>query len=310
MRTTHRARLRYGHPDSPKRRIDVECIRRNAIAHPTLLTVQQVRGHDLEIVVRGVRERPAAITIAESPDAGHIRCEALVDGYVAACIGRDACAVETKVFCVRAAPDSEKHMRRDHLRLSGLAIDRHCHSFRPLPETDALGFGPHPYPLLGENRPNGVGNVHVLTSDQAWTLLNDRDVGAKAPVHLREFEPNVAAANDHEMLRYQVERKDRAVREVRDFADARHLGHRGAAADVDEDAWCSELLFADPDRVRALETGMALDHCAAGHAAQPLLDTGTRVGGDSVGPRPYARHVDFDGTVEDHAILAAPTSEM
>ena len=91
-------------------------------------------------------------------------------------------------------------------------------------------------PSLDENRPDGFRNVLVLTSDQARSLLDDRDVGAEAPVHLREFEPNVAAADDHEMLRYPVERKDRAVGEIGNFADARHLGHRGAAADVDEDA--------------------------------------------------------------------------
>ena len=187
---------------------------------------------------------------------------------------------------------------------------RNRHSFRPWAEADALGFGPHGYALLDENRPDGLRNVLVLAGDQARSLLDDGDLGAEAPVHLGEFEPDVAAADDHEMLGHPVERKDRAVGQVGHLTDARHVGHGGAAADVDEDARCAQPLFADPDRVRPLKTGMALDDRAAGHAAQPLLDAGAGVGGDGVGPRLHARHVDLDGTIEDDAILATATSEM
>ena len=55
---------------------------------------------------------------------------------------------------------------------------------------------------------------------------------------------------------------------------------------------------------------MAFDDRAAGHAAQPLLDALTRIGGDSVGTRLHARHVDLDGTIQDDAILATATGEM
>ena len=72
---------------------------------------------------------------------------------------------------------------------------------------------------------NGLRNVLVLAGDQARPLLDDRDLGAEAPVHLREFEPDVAAADDHEMLGHPVEREDRAVGEVGDLTDARHVGH-------------------------------------------------------------------------------------
>src|SRR5215207_2440806 len=113
QRLTRRARLRDGHPDAPQRRIDVERVSRDAVAYPALLAIKPVRSNDLEIVVGGVGESSAPVAIAESPDAGHTGCEALVNRDVAARVGCDASAVETKVLRVRAAPDGEEHMRPD-----------------------------------------------------------------------------------------------------------------------------------------------------------------------------------------------------
>ena len=201
-------------------------------------------------------------------------------------------------------------MRGDDLRLSRRAIDRYGRSLRVAAEPDALGAGAHRDALVGENGPDGLRNPLVLAGDQARPLLDDRDLGPEAPVHLRELEPDVAAADDDEMLGHPVEAQDRAVGQVIDLTDARHVGHGGAPADVDEDAGRRQQRLPDPDRVRALETGVPLHDRAAGHAAQPLLDARTRIGGDGVGPRLDARHVDLDGAVEHDAVLAAAAREM
>ena len=47
-------------------------------------------------------------------------------------------------------------------------------------------------------------------ADQPRPHLDDRHLGAEAAVHLREFEPDIAAADDDQVPRQRVEREDRA----------------------------------------------------------------------------------------------------
>src|SRR5829696_167915 len=119
-----------------------------------------------------------------------------------------------EVVGVRAAPDGEEHVRGDDLRLSRRAIDEDGRSLRVPAEPDALGSGAHRDALLDENGPDGLRNPLVLAGDQARPLLDDRDLGPEAPMHLRELEPDVAAADDDEMLGHPVEPQDRAVGQV------------------------------------------------------------------------------------------------
>ena len=79
-------------------------------------------------------------------------------------------------------------------------------------------------------------DVLVLARDQPRTLLDDRHLGAEAAVHLREFEADVAAADDDQMPRQRVELQDRAVGQRRHVVDAGHVGNARAAAHIDEDA--------------------------------------------------------------------------
>ena len=88
-----------------------------------VLAVEQVGGDDLEVVVRGVRERAAAVAVAQRPDAGHVGREPVVDHDVAARVGRDAGAVEPEVVGVRPAADGEQHVRADDLGRPVVAVD-------------------------------------------------------------------------------------------------------------------------------------------------------------------------------------------
>ena len=56
-------------------------------------------------------------------------------------------------------------------------------------------------------------------------LLDDRDLRAESPVHLRKFEPDVAAADDDQMPRHTVERQHRGVREIRHVVHAGQVRH-------------------------------------------------------------------------------------
>ena len=66
-----------------------------------------------------------------------------------------------------------------------------------------------------------LGDVLVLAPDQPRRHLDDRHLGAEAPIHLREFEADVAAADDDEMPRHAVEREHRRVGEIRHVARRR-----------------------------------------------------------------------------------------
>ncbi len=71
-RVSFGARFGLGHADPAERRIDVERVNRNAVAHLARGAVEQVRRGDLEIVVRGMGEGAAAVAIAERPDVGNV----------------------------------------------------------------------------------------------------------------------------------------------------------------------------------------------------------------------------------------------
>src|SRR5262245_19843525 len=63
------ANLSLRHPGPAERRIDIQRIRGDSIAHAAPIALEQVRDHDLTVVVRGVRERALAIAIAQRPDS-------------------------------------------------------------------------------------------------------------------------------------------------------------------------------------------------------------------------------------------------
>src|SRR5216683_8040661 len=84
------AGLGFVHPGAAQRRVDEQSIRRDAVRDAASLAVEQVRGNDLVVVVRGVRECAAAVRFAERPDAGRAGPAFIVHLDVAALVGIDA----------------------------------------------------------------------------------------------------------------------------------------------------------------------------------------------------------------------------
>ena len=68
-------------------------------------------------------------------------------------------------------------------------------------EADAFGVQPDRDAFAFEDLPDRVGNVLVLARDQPRALLDHRHLGAEAAEHLREFEPDIAAADHDEVAR-------------------------------------------------------------------------------------------------------------
>jgi len=72
------AHLRLRHSGASKRRVDIQPISKDAIAHPAWIIIQKVRGDNFEIVVGGVRECALAIAIAQRPDARNAAAKLIV----------------------------------------------------------------------------------------------------------------------------------------------------------------------------------------------------------------------------------------
>ena len=139
-RLAARAHLRLAHADPAERRVDEERIGAQAVADAALVAVEQVVGDDLVVVVRGVRERAAAVGVAERPDAGNAGAQLVVDDDVAARIEGDAGPVEAEVVGVGLAADRGKQMAAFDRRADGSAA--------PSPRTTRTPCPPVPVPTL------------------------------------------------------------------------------------------------------------------------------------------------------------------
>ena len=90
--------------------------------------------------------------------------------------------------------------------------------------------------LLLKNLPDRDGNVFIFARDQARHHLDHGHLAAKAAEHLPELQPNVAAADDHEMIGQKIHLHHGRVSEIGDLINAGHRRDRGAATNVDKDA--------------------------------------------------------------------------
>src|SRR5882672_4527921 len=164
-----------------------------------------------------------------------------------------------------------------------LALLLQLHALRVRAQADA--FAPEHGTDLG-------GDVVVLARQQLRRTLHYRHVGAEAPVHLGELQADVAAADDHQVRRREIHLHDAAVGEEGDVLDPWKIGHRGARADIDEDALGFKLAPLDRDAARSDEFRVAVHQRHVLHARDPFLQAVDRLAHDAVLAPLHALHVD------------------
>lgn len=125
-------------------------------------------------------------------------------------------------------------------------------------------------------------------------MLDDADFGAEAAIHLCEFQPDIAAADDGQMPWQRVEMDDRGAGEIVDIVDPGQVGDDRPRADIEENARCGQRLAVDADGLRVLETGVAVDYGHAVHAGEPADQAVAGVHGHGFGTGPDHLHVDGD----------------
>ena len=70
------------------------------VSHATRIACKQVCSDNLLIIPRRVREGTATVDVTDCKYAGHVCLELIVDDDVSACVGGNACHVQTQIGCV------------------------------------------------------------------------------------------------------------------------------------------------------------------------------------------------------------------
>src|SRR5262245_50511934 len=237
--------FRFAQADAAERRIGVERVHRDAVGPLAAGARDQVVGDDLVVVPRRVGEGALAVAVAERPDVRIAGAQRLVDLDVAALVERDAGGVEAEVVGVWDTSHREQHMRaRDPGRAFG-ALQAHRDAVAALFWRHVLGLRAHLDAFGLENLLHRLRHVLVLARDEPRGHLDHGDARAEAAEHLAELQPDVAAADDDEVLGHEIDVHDRLVGEVGNAFDALQLGHERPAAYVEEDFLAVQPLTGD-----------------------------------------------------------------
>src|SRR5690606_16744981 len=113
--------------------------------------------------------------------------------------------VEAEIACVGDAADGEQDMRADDGAVAIVAIDADRHALLVWRKRDAFGLQAEGDAFLLEDGLDGVRNLGILAADQTRSLLDDGDLAAEAAEHLREFQPDIAAADNDEMFGQEID---------------------------------------------------------------------------------------------------------
>ena len=148
--------------------------------------------------------------------------------------------------------------------------------------------------LVLEDVLDGGRHVLVLAGGQPRPLLDDGDVGAEPPVHLRELQRDVAAADDDEMLWQRVEFEDADVGQVVDVGSPGMSGTTARPPTLRKIRSASRTWSSTRSVCGSGEAGVAADQGAAVHALEPGLDAVAVVEHDVVLARLDLCHVDGD----------------
>src|ERR1700757_3890639 len=131
-------------------------------------------------------------------------------------------------------------MRASDFGGAGGAIDLCDDLVASLDEADAFGIESDLDALALDDVFDRRRHVLVLMANQPRRHFDDRYLAAKAAVHLAEFEADIAAADNDEMLRQKIDVHHRRIRQVGHFVYAGHWRRLRPAADIDKDPFSAQ----------------------------------------------------------------------
>ena len=108
------------------------------VADPARVVVEQIGRDDLEVVVRGVGERAAAVAVTHRPDVLDVGPALVVDDDVAARVGLHARVLQAQIVGVGPSSDRHQQVRTG----DGVSAVARCHleTVVALGETNGVGI--------------------------------------------------------------------------------------------------------------------------------------------------------------------------
>ena len=189
----------------------------------------EVRPHDPHIVVGNVRELRPSLGVAERPDSRRSRTQLVVNLDESAGVGLDAGDLQAEAIRIRSPPHREKEVRALEMPLALRTPNSQRDTRARRLDLCRRRFEQDLDTVLAQNVCDRVGDVGILAAEELRTALNDCHIRSEAPEHLSELEPDVSAADDHQVLRRLVELHDRRRVQVRHVVDTFDL-RQGRAA--------------------------------------------------------------------------------
>src|SRR5262249_24716721 len=184
------------------------------------------RSDGLEIVVGGVGEGALAVAVAEGPDARRSGLQSVVDNDVATLVAAHPGFVETEIVGIWPTTDCHQQMRASDFGGAGGAIDLGDDLVAAFREADAFGIQPNIDDLELDDVLDRRRHVLVLLANEPRRHFDDPYLAAKAAVHLAEFEADIAAADNDEMVLLQIDVHHQRILQVGHFVDAGHWVHQ------------------------------------------------------------------------------------
>src|SRR6516164_745928 len=193
--------LLLAQPDTRQLWIDEHGVGHQAPGGGARASLEQIAADNTEVVICHMGESGPTISLTERVYAGHVRLQTLVDLDEAAFVDFDPRVLEGELLDVRRAARRHQQMRSAQrpLVLAGLYVKLDLVAVTPHPERQRIEH--HSDPVFAQDCGDRLGDVLVFTSKELTAALDEGDTAAKAPKHLAEFEPDVAATEHQQMLR-------------------------------------------------------------------------------------------------------------
>ena len=236
------ADFRFRHAGAAERRIGVERVGGDAVAHASLIVVEEIGRHDLEIILRRVRERASAIAVAHRPDAGNVGAQLVVHLDIAARVGARCPPCRGRGRRCSAAGRSRP---ADEFRRSARSL--------PLDSTfTAIEFPCFSTPTTLLSTRTSMPSSLRKPATACETSSSSREIrrgpsfdhghlASEAAIDLSKLKADVAAAQDHQMRGEEIDVHHRAVGEVGNLVEAGYRRNRGPRAYIDENLIGREL---------------------------------------------------------------------
>src|SRR6516165_7435937 len=171
------------------------------LADPARILVEEIRSDDLEIVVRGVGEGALAVAVSERPNARRRGLQLVIDNDVTTLVAAHPGFLEIEIVGIRLTADCQQQMRASDFGGAVGAIDLGDDIVAAFGEADAFGIQPDLDAFALDDVLDRRRHVLVLMANEPRRHFDDRYPAAKTAVHLAEFEADIAAADNDEMLR-------------------------------------------------------------------------------------------------------------